>query len=139
MWREERSFRQARTYVVIALVIAILGFFVTTKEEMKRRALNLGDRMEASQCDDGDRLCVIPVLLSIAATWQSGEETHQTPFFQSSLVNTTAHMASSPLLDRPSALMFGLVLSLPLSPMTAPPIPRSTMPKSMACTARLSL
>lgn len=56
------------------------------------------------------------------------------PFLQSSFVKMTAHMASSPL--TPAA---ALARSFPLSPRTSASIPRSTMEKSMACTARLSL
>lgn len=51
-------------------------------------------------------------------------------FFQSSFVRMTAHTASSPL---------GGARSFPLSPRTSASMPRSTMAKSMACTARLSL
>lgn len=60
--------------------------------------------------------------------------THQIPLRHSSLLNTTAHMASSPLLPGPAA-----ALSFPLSPTTSASIPLSTIPKSIACTARLSL
>ena len=35
-WCENGSFCQARTYIVIALIIAILGSFITTKEEVQR-------------------------------------------------------------------------------------------------------
>jgi len=59
-------FRQARTNVIVALVVAILRIFITTEEEVQRRALDLSDRMKAPQCDDGDRLRIIPGRLSMA-------------------------------------------------------------------------
>ncbi len=139
---KEKSSLKSRTYVIVVVVVVftILRSLIITKEKVQRCALDLGDRMKASRRDNCDGLCIIPVLLSIIAVRECAEKkTYQTPFFQSSLVNTTAHMASSPLFDKPSALVFGLLLSLPLSPMTVPPIPRSSMPNSMACTARLSL
>lgn len=55
----------------------------------------------------------------------------QTCFLQSSFAKMTAHMASSPLC--------AAAVGLPLSPRTSASMPRSTMAKSMACTARLSL
>jgi hypothetical protein len=68
--RRHHFVKQEGTYVVVALVIAILGPFVTTKEEVQRCTLDLGDRMEAPQCgDDADTLRVILILLSVAATW----------------------------------------------------------------------
>ena len=68
---------------------------------------------------------------------QYHDGTHQMPFRQSSFVRTTAHIASSPLL--PGADDPATALSLPLSPTTSASIPRSTIPKSIAWTARLSL
>ena len=61
-------------------------------------------------------------------------ETYQMPFFHSSLVRTIAHIASSPVpVDEDVAR------ALLLSPTTSASMPRSTMPKSIACTARFSL
>ena len=54
-------FCQATTYVIVAL-ITILEFPVAAKEEVQRRTLYLRDRMKAPQCDNDNRLGVIPVL-----------------------------------------------------------------------------
>ena len=59
--RRERKKCQGRTYIIVAL-ITILTFLVAAEEEVQRRTLNLGDRMKAPQCNNGDRLGVIPVL-----------------------------------------------------------------------------
>ncbi len=107
---------------------------------MQRCALDFGDRVKASQSNNGDGFGIIPALVLVIDTGGKVPKiTNHTPFFQSSFVNTTAHMASSPLSDERSVPEFKLPLSLPLSPSTVPLIPRSIIPKSMACTARLSL
>jgi hypothetical protein len=65
---EERELvRKQRTHVVVTLVIAIFRLLVATKEEVQGRDLNLGDRMKAPQRDYGDRLGIVPALLSIVA------------------------------------------------------------------------
>lgn len=52
--------RRACSTYVLRLIITILFLLIAAKEEVKRRALNLYDRMEASERDDGDSLGVIP-------------------------------------------------------------------------------
>jgi hypothetical protein len=60
---EERYFLKARTYVIVTLVLTIL--LIVTKEEVQGCTLDLGDRMKASQRDNGDGLYIVPVFLSI--------------------------------------------------------------------------
>ena len=62
---ERRSFLKARTYIIVTLVITILRSLIIAKEEVQRCTLDLGDRMEAPQRDNGDRFCIVPVLSSI--------------------------------------------------------------------------
>jgi hypothetical protein len=56
---------KAKTYVIVALVVTILRSLIITEEEMQRCTLDLGDRVKASQRDNGDGLCIVPTPLSI--------------------------------------------------------------------------
>jgi hypothetical protein len=64
---EEKSPMKAKTYVIVTLVVTILRSLIITKEEIQRCTLDLGDRMKAPQRDNGDGLCIVPILLSIIA------------------------------------------------------------------------
>ena len=106
---------------------------------MQRGTLDLDHRVKTSKGDNGHCLRIIPVHSSQISLSVRGTQrrTYQIPFLHNSFVRTTAHMASSPLFpapDDPAA-----ALSLPLSPTTSASIPRSTIPKSIAWTARFSL
>jgi hypothetical protein len=69
MLSEERYLLKGKPYVIIALVLTILRFLIVSKEEVQRCTLDLGDRMKAPQRDNGDRLCIVPVLSSIIAAY----------------------------------------------------------------------
>lgn len=71
--------------------------------------------------------------------WKRIDITYHTLFFHSSLVRITAHIASSALCASGCLVDTGAALSLPLSPVTSPDMPRSTMLNSIACTARFNL
>lgn len=98
--------------------------------------------METPECNDRYWLCIRPKSLILLDHILDGFiwlKTYQMPFLHNSLVRITAHMASSPLVAVRSVAGPAVDLAFPLSPTTSPSIPRSTIPKSIACTARLSL
>ena len=79
-------------------VFAVFVLILFSKEEVNGCALDLNDGMRATKGNDGDRFRVRPDISELYTEFISscGKGTHQTPFFQSSFVKTTAHIASSP-------------------------------------------
>jgi len=106
---------------------------------MDRSTLYFHHGMKTAERNNGYWFRVRPTDIRSEPSQYSEGITDHIHFLHSSLVKMTAHTASSPIFTVPSLIGPDVALSFPLSPCTSPSIPRSTMLKSIACTARLSL